>query len=182
MPSLKSIAAAAVAGTAMSQTSVCDVAYNANTPCVAAHSMVRALYGGYKGPLYQVIRGVDGKVMDITPVAPGGVANAAAQDTFCAGSSCFILQVRVARRAPQWQGKRHGLAHGGRVRPRSAVWRARQAPAPRGVELGGFRRPKRAVKASPLHAARETVRRTVALCRRCGLSPATRAGLARAGA
>jgi hypothetical protein len=32
----------------------CDIYFNANTPCVAAHSLVRALYDSYNGPLYQV--------------------------------------------------------------------------------------------------------------------------------
>ena len=31
----------------------CDILAAAGTPCVAAHSVVRALYAGYTGPLYQ---------------------------------------------------------------------------------------------------------------------------------
>ena len=32
----------------------CDIYGKAGTPCVAAHSMTRALYGAYRGPLYSV--------------------------------------------------------------------------------------------------------------------------------
>lgn len=91
MPAPSKLVAAGLAAGASAQ-GVCDIAYNSNTPCVAAHSLVRALYANYNGPLYQVIRS-DGKVVDIPPVAPGGVANSAAQDAFCNGASCFILQI-----------------------------------------------------------------------------------------
>ena len=33
---------------------VCDIYAGSGTPCVAAHSTVRALYAAYNGPLYQV--------------------------------------------------------------------------------------------------------------------------------
>ena len=32
----------------------CDIYAAAGTPCVAAHSVTRALYSGYRGPLYQL--------------------------------------------------------------------------------------------------------------------------------
>ena len=35
-------------------TGPCDIYGAAGTPCIAAHSLVRALYGSYTGPLYQV--------------------------------------------------------------------------------------------------------------------------------
>ncbi len=70
----------------------CDIYAAAGDPCVAAHSTTRALYASYDGPLYQVKRLSDGAVRDIgvvEPVAkpqpdPGGYADAAAQDAFCA--------------------------------------------------------------------------------------------------
>ena len=34
----------------------CDIYAAAGDPCVAAHSTTRALYAGYNGPLYQVLR------------------------------------------------------------------------------------------------------------------------------
>jgi hypothetical protein len=51
---------------------------------------VRALYGAYSGALYQVRRASDGKTKDIGVLAAGGVADAAAQDAFCAGTACTI--------------------------------------------------------------------------------------------
>jgi non-reducing end alpha-L-arabinofuranosidase len=76
----------------------CDIYATAGTPCAAAHSTTRALYATYNGPLYQVLRQSDGKVLNIgvvqassSPVAdPGGYADAAAQDKFCAGTYCWI--------------------------------------------------------------------------------------------
>src|ERR1051326_5900386 len=37
----------------------CDIYAAGNTPCVAAHSTTRALYGAYTGSLYQVRRSSD---------------------------------------------------------------------------------------------------------------------------
>jgi len=70
----------------------CDIYAADGGPCVAAHSMVRALYGTYNGPLYQVRRG-DGMLQDILPLAPGGLANSAAQDTFCGTAACTISTI-----------------------------------------------------------------------------------------
>ncbi|KAL8365064.1 hypothetical protein RB595_004058 [Gaeumannomyces hyphopodioides] len=52
----------------------------------------RALYHAYSSPLYQVQRS-DGGKKDIAPLSAGGVANAAAQDSFCAGTGCFISAI-----------------------------------------------------------------------------------------
>uniref|UniRef100_Q026F9 Alpha-N-arabinofuranosidase n=1 Tax=Solibacter usitatus (strain Ellin6076) TaxID=234267 RepID=Q026F9_SOLUE len=76
----------------------CDIYAAAGDPCVAAHSTTRALYAGYNGPLYQVLRQSDGKTLDIGVVQPaasplqdaGGYANAAAQDAFCANTYCWV--------------------------------------------------------------------------------------------
>ncbi|KAI1735048.1 carbohydrate-binding module family 42 protein [Xylaria scruposa] len=68
----------------------CDIYASGGTPCVAAHSTTRALYNGYTGSLYQVLRGSDNATTDIRPLSAGGVANAATQDNFCAGSTCLI--------------------------------------------------------------------------------------------
>jgi hypothetical protein len=67
----------------------CDIYKNGGTPCVAAHSTVRALFGAFGGNLYQ-IRNAAGVTKDISAVAAGGVANAAVQDTFCSGTTCVI--------------------------------------------------------------------------------------------
>ncbi|MGX4655227.1 arabinofuranosidase catalytic domain-containing protein [Micromonospora sp. SCSIO 07396] len=68
----------------------CDLYAAGNTPCVAAHSTTRALYAAYTGNLYQVRRASDNTTRTITPLTAGGVANAAAQDTFCANTTCLI--------------------------------------------------------------------------------------------
>ncbi|KAJ1554971.1 hypothetical protein HK405_003571 [Cladochytrium tenue] len=68
----------------------CDIYASGGTPCVAAHSTTRALYATYTGSLYQVRRGSDNTTTNISPLAAGGVANAAAQDTFCSGTTCLI--------------------------------------------------------------------------------------------
>jgi non-reducing end alpha-L-arabinofuranosidase len=73
----------------------CDIYAAAGNPCVAAHSSTRALFASYNGPLYQVKRQSDGKTLDIglampSDGDPGGYADAAAQDVFCANTYCWI--------------------------------------------------------------------------------------------
>lgn len=68
----------------------CDLYSSGGTPCIAAHSTTRALYSAFNGALYQVKRGSDGATTTISPRSAGGVANAAAQDSFCAGTTCLI--------------------------------------------------------------------------------------------
>jgi hypothetical protein len=81
------------AGGATASTRPCDIYASGNTPCVAAHSTVRALFGAYSGNLYQVRRASDKTTKDIPVVAPGGFADSAAQDTFCAGTTCTISAI-----------------------------------------------------------------------------------------
>ena len=79
----------------------CDIYAAAGNPCVAAHSTTRALYAGYNGSLYQVLRQSDGKTLDIGVVPPaaapapdaGGYADAATQDAFCANTYCWITTI-----------------------------------------------------------------------------------------
>jgi non-reducing end alpha-L-arabinofuranosidase len=71
----------------------CDIYASGGTPCVAAHSTTRALYASYNGPLYQVKRASDGATTNISPLSAGGYANAAAQDSFCAGTTCVISEI-----------------------------------------------------------------------------------------
>lgn len=68
----------------------CDIYSSGGTPCIAAHSTTRALYNAYTGALYKVSRGSDGATTDIVPLSAGGIANAAAQDSFCAHTTCLI--------------------------------------------------------------------------------------------
>src|SRR5215472_10671434 len=69
----------------------CDIYAAGGTPCTAAYSTTRALYAAYNGPLYQVMRLSDNAVKDIGVVRqhfsspdPGGFADSAGQDAFCA--------------------------------------------------------------------------------------------------
>ncbi|WP_425953463.1 arabinofuranosidase catalytic domain-containing protein [Xylanimonas sp. McL0601] len=79
----------------------CDIYAAAGTPCVAAHSTTRALYASYDGPLYQVKRLSDGRLATIGVTKPtgtpfpdaGGYADSAAQDAFCAGTTCLVTTV-----------------------------------------------------------------------------------------
>jgi hypothetical protein len=71
----------------------CDIYGSAGTSCVAAYSSVRALYSSYAGPLYQVTRASDNSTLDIGVLTPGGYANAAAQDSFCTGTTCTITKI-----------------------------------------------------------------------------------------
>ena len=44
-------------------------------------------------PLYQVRRSSDNTTTSISALNAGGVANAAAQDSFCSGTSCVITEI-----------------------------------------------------------------------------------------
>jgi hypothetical protein len=68
----------------------CDIYAEAGTGCVAAHSTTRALFGAYAGRLYQVQRSSDKTTLDIETLSQGGYANSAAQDAFCANTTCTI--------------------------------------------------------------------------------------------
>ncbi|MFB3778172.1 MAG: arabinofuranosidase catalytic domain-containing protein [Bryobacteraceae bacterium] len=68
----------------------CDIYAAAGTPCVTAHSTTRTLRASYNGPLYQVKRTSDGATLDIRALPGVGVADAAAQDAFCANAICVI--------------------------------------------------------------------------------------------
>ena len=71
----------------------CDIYASGGTPCIAAHSTVRALYGTYNGNLYQVRRSSDNTTRNIAVLTAGGTADGPAQDSFCAGTACVITVV-----------------------------------------------------------------------------------------
>jgi len=75
---------------ALATSAPCDIYESGGTPCVCAHSTVRALFEAYKGPLYQVQRGSDRTTADIGVLSAGGTANATQQDDFCARTTCTI--------------------------------------------------------------------------------------------
>jgi Alpha-L-arabinofuranosidase B, catalytic len=68
----------------------CDIYKAAGTPCVAAHSTVRALYAAYAGALYQVRRASDGGTKDVPVMNAGGFADVSVQTAFCSGTKCTI--------------------------------------------------------------------------------------------
>merc|ERR1719181_1476363 len=61
----------------------CDIYEAASTPCVAAHSMVRALYSAYEGPLYRLRREADNKTMVVSVKKGTGFADSEQQERFC---------------------------------------------------------------------------------------------------
>lgn len=71
----------------------CDIYAAAGTPCVTAHSSVRALRAAYRGPLYQVKRESDGRTLDIGILPASRTADAAAQDRFCVNTLCYITRI-----------------------------------------------------------------------------------------
>lgn len=81
------------AATALAAQGPCDIYDAAKTPCVAAHSVTRALYGQYTGNLYQITRASDNKTNDVSTLGAGGAANAATQDAFCGSSACAITRI-----------------------------------------------------------------------------------------
>lgn len=124
----------------------CDIYAAGNTPCVAAHSTTRALYGSYGGPLYQVRRSSDNATRDIVMLSAGGYANAAAQD-----GAVLLLGADVVGQAGQRAGGVAGDSVGGRSahagvagpgdRRRAAGRRRRRAE--RGLPLVSRRRRRR---------------------------------------
>lgn len=100
----------------------CDVYAAGETPCVAAHSTVRSLYASYAGSLYQVRRSSDNTTRDIGVSAPGGFASAAAQDTFCTGTTCVITKLYDQSghgNDLEYQGE--GSSCGGKDKPATAT-------------------------------------------------------------
>ena len=89
----------------------CDIYAAGGTPCVAAHSTTRALYAAYNGSLYQVQRASDNTTSDIRPLTQGGVADAGAQDAFCANTVCYITKIY------DQSGKGNHLTQGGIFTP-----------------------------------------------------------------
>jgi non-reducing end alpha-L-arabinofuranosidase len=71
-------------------TAPCDIYGAASTPCVAAHSTVRALYSAYTGPLYQLRKKSDSSVKDV-PVGADGFVDISVHNAFCpSGTACTI--------------------------------------------------------------------------------------------
>ncbi|WP_308295754.1 arabinofuranosidase catalytic domain-containing protein [Streptomyces odontomachi] len=71
----------------------CDIYAAGGTPCIAAHATTRALFAAYDGPLYQVQRASDHAYRDVGVLTAGGYADASAQTSFCASTSCTITKI-----------------------------------------------------------------------------------------
>ena len=89
----------------------CDIFKAGGTPCVAAHSTVRALYKSFNSSLYSVRRQKDNKSLDIGVKTVGGFADSTAQDLFCQGDICVfdriydqspLLKVFPRKQKPPW--------------------------------------------------------------------------------
>jgi non-reducing end alpha-L-arabinofuranosidase len=64
----------------------CDIFSKGETPCVAAHSMIRALYNSYSGSIYQLKRGSDNTTRDIG-VLSNGFADVVSHEAFCSSKN-----------------------------------------------------------------------------------------------
>ncbi|MFB9239447.1 arabinofuranosidase catalytic domain-containing protein, partial [Plantactinospora siamensis] len=87
--SVVSAASPALAATAQA----CDIYATGGTPCIAAHSMTRALFAAYNGPLYQIQRASDKSYRDIGLLSAGGFVDAAPQPSFCSGTTCTVTKI-----------------------------------------------------------------------------------------
>ncbi len=85
-----SAGATATGGSLSTSTLPGDVAKAAGTPFVAAHSMTRAMFASYSGPLFKALRVSDNQEKDINAVAAGGLGDFAALNTFCSGTTCKV--------------------------------------------------------------------------------------------
>ena len=109
------VAAVALAAVASAQ-GPCDILIAAGNPCVAAHSTTRALFAAYDGPLYNVTRASDNKSANIGVLAPGGFADAAAHDAFCAALDCVISNVFDQTTRGNHLRQRHKLVNASQLR------------------------------------------------------------------
>ena len=88
----------------------CDIYAAAQTPCVAAHSMTRALFSAYDGALYNIKRSSDDATLDVKVTGSGGVADAASQAAFCKGAAVLCVVQRIYDQSPM--ANHLGIEHG----------------------------------------------------------------------
>merc|ERR1711920_829448 len=80
--------------TAVAHEGPCDIYEAAGTPCVAAHSMIRALYAAYEGPLYSLRRESDNRTLVVNVNPSTGFADAEKQERFCVyGQFCRVERI-----------------------------------------------------------------------------------------
>jgi hypothetical protein len=90
---LKSVALAAVLTGISALPGVCDIFHKGGTPCVAAHSMTRALFQDYSGPLFDLLKRPENTTKTIFVKCAGGIADTAAQQAFCGNSLCIVQRI-----------------------------------------------------------------------------------------
>src|SRR3984885_1174470 len=65
-------------------TGPCDIYASGGTPCQAAYSTTRALFGTYNGPLYQVQRASDSTYLNVGLESTGGGVRGGPEKPFLA--------------------------------------------------------------------------------------------------
>ena len=93
---------------AVSPAAPCDLYAAGGTPCVAAHSMTRALYRSYDGPLYRLTQPATNASRDVGVSSAGGRADSAVHNAFCKGAVCTVE--RIYDQSPQ--GNHLGVERG----------------------------------------------------------------------
>ena len=120
-------------GFSAASTAPCDILAAAGTPCVAAHSMVRALYATTPmgAPLYTVYREDDRLSTKTITVNSKGMADTDAQDAFCNGQwgHCIVLDLRPEPERQRPESRPGGAAA---IRIRANVGGAVDAQRPQG--------------------------------------------------
>jgi hypothetical protein len=73
---------------------------------VAAHSMTRAMFAAYTGPLFKALRVSDKQEKDIGIVAATGLVDISALSTFCSGTACKVttLYDQTDNKNDMWRG------------------------------------------------------------------------------
>ena len=94
----------------LSASTVCDLYAAGGTPCVAAFSLTRALFAAYDGPLYRVRNADTGGEADISLLATGGTADAAAQERFCGAAVCVVERIYDQSPLANHLGPEHGAS------------------------------------------------------------------------
>ena len=90
---------------------LCDIFEAGSTQCVAAHSLGRALFSRYAGPLYRVRRLDDGATLRVEVQHAGGLANITVQESFCTGSLCVIDVIYDQTDFGNHLGIEHGFSY-----------------------------------------------------------------------
>jgi hypothetical protein len=88
----------------------CDIYAAGGTPCVAAHSVTRALFKAFDGALYEVRNNHTGATKDIKVKVAGGTADTAAQDAFCGTAPCIVTRIYDQTELGNHLGIEHGAA------------------------------------------------------------------------